>query len=72
MLKIIVVLAIHCLIFSNNYSISLNYPFLIANQSFISYMNTDFNGNYIIQLGNGTVVKYSPTLTTYQIVAYPE
>lgn len=55
---------------SLNYSISLNFPFIISNQSNIAYMQSD-NQNYFIQFVNGTVIKYNPTLTTSQVIVYP-
>lgn len=56
---------------SQSFSISINYPFLITNQSEISYMQADLTGNFFIQFGNGTVQKYNPTLTSSQIISYP-
>lgn len=70
-MTLIILSTLSWLTMSQNYSISLNDPFLISSQSNISYISNDLSGNYFIQFVNGTVAKYNPTLTTSQVIAYP-
>lgn len=51
MMGVTVTIAIflNLLISSQNYSISLNFPFQITNKSSIAYMRSDFGGYFFIQ-----------------------
>lgn len=69
--KILLLIILNWFTLTYNYQISLNDPFLISRLTNIAYMNGDFEGNYFLQMENGTVIKYNPTFTVSQIIAYP-
>lgn len=55
-----------------NYQASLNFPFLVTN-SLTNILSITLNAqsNYWVALSDGTVRKYDPTFSSYEIIPYP-
>lgn len=69
---IIITIIINTIIFtSQSFTASLSYPFLLTNVTFIDYITPDYFGNYLVQFGNGTLVKFNSTFTSASIMNLP-